>query len=214
MHRFGDFDDPTKAIVVTLALRRAGRQLGSAQRQVAPINRPMLDRMLSTCEDSLIGARDRALLLLAYETARRRSELVAFSVEDLIKDEGRITCIWLRKSKTDQFRTGKRIPLSETTAKALELWVGQAKLKNGPLVRAVRGDKIEDSPSAGQIARIFKTRARKAAADRESVNGISGHSFRVGAAIDFLEAGASLETIMLRGGRRSQDNAMNYLRRW
>lgn len=42
----------------------------------------------------------------------------------------------------------------------------------------------------------------------------SGHSFRVGAAIDLLEAGASLETIMLRGGWRSQDNALNYLRSW
>ena len=39
-----------------------------------------------------------------------------------------------------------------------------------------------------------------------------GHSFRVGAALDLLEAGASLKTIMLRGGWRSQDNAMNYLR--
>ena len=36
----------------------------------------------------------------------------------------------------------------------------------------------------------------------------------VGAAIDLLQAGASLETIMLRGGWRSQDNAMNYLRSW
>ena len=47
MHRFGGFEDPAKAIVVKLALRKAGRQLGSAQRQVAPINRPLLDRMLA-----------------------------------------------------------------------------------------------------------------------------------------------------------------------
>lgn len=40
----------------------------------------------------------------------------------------------------------------------------------------------------------------------------SGHSFRVGAAIDLLRAGASLETIMLKGGWRSQDQAMNHLR--
>jgi len=45
MHRFGGHEDPTKAIAVKLALRRAGRQLGSAQRQVAPINQPLLDRM-------------------------------------------------------------------------------------------------------------------------------------------------------------------------
>ena len=126
MHRFGGFEDPTKAIVVKLALRKAGRQLGSAQRQVAPINRPLLDRMLATCEESLIGARDRALLLLAYETARRRSELIAFLVEDLINDNGQIIGIWLRKSKTDQFGTGKRLALSETAGSAIEEWTKMA----------------------------------------------------------------------------------------
>ena len=160
MHRFGGFEDPTKAIFVKLALRRAGRQLGSAQRQVAPINRPLLNRMLATCQDNLIGARDRALLLLAYETARRRSELVAFSIEDLIEVEGRITGIWLRRSKTDQFGTGKRLALSETAAQAIEAWVGSAKLENGPLLRAVRGHKCIDPAVSAQV-RPLKHRLRR-----------------------------------------------------
>ena len=210
MHRFGDFEDPTKAIVVKLALRRAGRQLGSAQRQVAPINRPLLDRMLATCEDSLIGARDRALLLLAYETARRRSELVAFSVEHLVEDKGRITGIWLRKSKTDQFGMGKRLALSETAAQAIGAWVRLAKLENGPLLRAVRRNKIEDSLSAGQVARIFKTRAKKAGAGRGRADRISGHSLRVGKAQDMLSEGASLPQIMVSGGWRKPATAIRY----
>ena len=200
MHRFGGFEDPTKAIGVKLAPRRAGRQLGSAQRQVAPINHPLLDRMLATCENSFIGARDRALLVLAYETARRRSELVAFSVEDLIEDEGRITGIWLRKSKTDQIGTGKRLALSETGAQAIEAWVSLAQLENGPLLRAVRGHKIEDSLSAGQVARIFKSRATRAGVDDLAKESISGHSLRVGKAQDMLTSGASLPQIMLSGG--------------
>ena len=72
MHRFRGLSTPAKAIVVKLALLRAGRPLGSAQRQVTPINQRLLKQMLATCEDGLIGARDRAPLLLAYETARRR----------------------------------------------------------------------------------------------------------------------------------------------
>lgn len=210
MHRFGGFEDPTKAILVKLALRRAGRQLGSAQRQVAPINRPLLDRMLATCEDSLLGARDRALLLLAYETARRRSELVAFLVEDLIKDEGRIIGIWLRKSKTDQFGTGKRLALLETAAQAVEAWVRQANLDSGPLLRAIRGYKIEESLSAGQVARIFKTRAKKAGAGRERADRISGHSLRIGKAQDMLTSGASLPQIMLSGGWSKPATAIRY----
>ena len=210
MHRFGGFEDPTKAIVVKLALRRAGRQLGSAQRQVAPINRPLLDRMLATCENNLIGARDKVLLLLAYETARRRLELVAFSVEDLIEEEGRITGIWLRKSKTDQFGTGKRLALSETAAQAVEAWVRLANLESGPLLRAIKGNKIEDSLSAGQVARIFKTRAKKAGEGRERADRISGHSLRVGKAQDMLTSGASLPQIMLSGGWSKPATAIRY----
>ena len=43
---------------------------------------------------------------------------------------------------------------------------------------------------------------------------LSGHSFRVGAAIDLLEAGESLEKIMLRGGWQSDATTIKYLRRW
>jgi len=210
MHRFGCFEDPTKAIVVKLALRRAGRQLGSAQRQVAPINRPLLDRMLATCEGSLIGARDRALLLLAYETARRRSELVGFSLEDLIIDEGRITGIWLRKSKTDQLGTGKRLVLSETAAQAIEAWVRLAKLGSGTLLRAIKGVRVNASLSAGQVARIFKSRATRAGVDDLAKESISGHSLRVGKAQDMLTSGASLPQIMLSGGWSKPATAIRY----
>ena len=210
MHRFGDFEDPTKAIAVKLALRRAGRQLGSAQQQVAPINRPLLDCMLATCENNLIGARDRATLLLVYETARRRSELVAFSIENLVEVKGRITGIWLKKSKTDQFKTGKRLALSETAAQAIEAWVGKARLESGPLLRAVRGHMIEDSLSAGQVARIFKSRATRAGLDDLARESISGHSLRVGNAQDMLTSGASLPQIMLSGGWSKPATALRY----
>ena len=43
---------------------------------------------------------------------------------------------------------------------------------------------------------------------------LSGHSFRVGAAVDLLEQGEPLEKIMLRGGWQSDSAAMKYLRNW
>ena len=43
---------------------------------------------------------------------------------------------------------------------------------------------------------------------------LSGHSFRVGAALDLLEQGESLEKIMLRGGWQTDSTAMKYLRNW
>ena len=210
MHRFGGFEDPTKAIVVKLARRRAGRQLGSAQRQVEPINRPLLDRMLATCKDDILGMRDKVLLLLAYETARRRSELVSFLVEDLISEGGKITGILLRKSKTDPFGTGKRLPLSKAPADAITAWLILAEIDSGPLLRAVKGHRIDASLSAGQIARIFKSRALKAGADHRLVKGISGHSLRVGKAQDMLMSGASLPQIMTAGGWNKFATAIRY----
>ena len=210
MHRFAGFEDPTKAIVVKLALRRAGRQLGSAQRQVEPINRPLLDCMLATCKDDILGMRDKVLLLLAYETARRRSELVSFLVEDLISEGGELTGIWLRKSKTDPFGTGKRLPLSRATADAITAWLDLADIDSGPLLRAVKGHRIDASLSAGQIARVFKSRAFKARANHRLVKGISGHSLRVGKAQDMLMSGASLPQIMIAGGWNKSATAIRY----
>ena len=43
---------------------------------------------------------------------------------------------------------------------------------------------------------------------------LSGHSFRVGAALDLLEQGEPLEKIMLRGGWQTDSTAMKYLRNW
>ena len=43
---------------------------------------------------------------------------------------------------------------------------------------------------------------------------LSGHSFRVGAALDLLEQGEPLERIMLRGGWQTESTAMKYLRNW
>ena len=210
MHRFGGFEDTTKAIVVKLALRRAGRQLSSAQRQVEPINRPLLDRMLATCKNDILGMRDKVLLLLAYETARRRSELVSFMVADLISEEGEITGIWLRKSKTDPSGTGKRLLLSRATADAIDAWLNMADIRRGPLLRAVKGHRINVSLSAGQIVRIFKSRAVKAGADHRLVKGISGHSLRVGKAQDMLVSGASLPQIMIAGGWNKSATAIRY----
>jgi len=46
------------------------------------------------------------------------------------------------------------------------------------------------------------------------VNELSGHSFRVGAAVDLLDQGLSIEKIMLKGGWKSETTALRYLRNW
>ena len=65
--------------------------------------------------------------------------------------------------------------------------------------------------SAGQINRIYKKVAKKAGLDKSEIQGISGHSMRVGAAQDLLNSGASIPIIMQRGRWSKIDTVMRYL---
>jgi len=80
IHRYGYFEDPTKHPEVKIAIRKINRKLGTRFKQARPINRHLLDRMLHVCGDDLRGIRDRMILLLAYTTLRRRSELTSMRV--------------------------------------------------------------------------------------------------------------------------------------
>ena len=62
------------------------------------------------------------LLRLDYETMRRQSELCAYKFEDVGCAPNGKPIIRLNFSKTDQFGTGKVLPISEELLKLLEKW--------------------------------------------------------------------------------------------
>jgi integrase len=70
---------------------------------------------------------------------------------------------------------------------------------------------ISPQIGAGQINRIYKKIAKKAGLDKSEVDGISGHSMRVGAAQDLLNSGASMPIIMQRGRWSKTDTVMRYV---
>jgi site-specific recombinase XerD len=90
IHRLSGLKDPTKHPEVRIAMRKVSRQLGTRFDQAYPVNRLLLERLLTACGQNLRGLRDRALLLLAYDSMRRRSELVSLRIEDIEwhSDEG------------------------------------------------------------------------------------------------------------------------------
>ena len=206
--------DPTKEPEVVLALKQMHRKIGRYQDQATPLTRDILDQLLEQCANDAKGHRDRVLLLLGYETMRRRSELCNFKFEDLTRIPGRGHAIRLIRSKTDQEGASKLIPISAPLHSLIMEWQVGYHLEEGIILRSVdRHGNVGDELNSGSIGMILN---RLKASLGSEVNNcrFSGHSFRVGAAIDLLETGASLEIIMLKGGWRSQDNAMNYLRRW
>ena len=205
--------DPSKAPEVVLALKRMHRRIGRQQAQATPLTRNVLDTLLAQCDDDIGGLRNRVLLLLGYETMRRRSELCNFRFEDIIETSKRGPAIRLVRSKTDQEGASRLIPISEETFIDIKTWQKAADI-SGTILRSVdRHGNVGNRLNPGSIGLIINALYRRCKI-HEPEQKFSGHSFRVGAALDLLEAGTPLERIMLRGGWRSSDNAMGYLRSW
>jgi len=210
------FADPTKDPDVTIEMRRMHRKLGRSSSQAGSINADILDKLLLATDDSIRGIRDRALLLVAYDTLCRRSELVSLQVKDVktnMKNGIEASSILLRKSKTDQDSTGKWLHLSPRAHLALLEWMKE--LPEGQeylMVGIDRGGRISRSSlNSGQVNRIYKRIARDAGLDELVIEGISGHSMRVGAAQDLLNSGASMPIIMQRGRWSKTDTVMRYV---
>jgi site-specific recombinase XerD len=215
VHKLNRFNDPTKDPDVMLEMRRMHRKLGRASHQAQGVTAEILEKMLNATESNIKGIRDRALLLVAYDTLCRRSELVALRVEDVRKKviNGEVnTTILLRKSKTDQDAIGRWLHLSKRTQLALNEWLQQLKAETGPLFRGVNsGQRIMQALGAGQINRIYKKIARVSEIDSDLAGKISGHSMRVGHAQDLVSSGASLPIIMSMGRWSKSDTVMRYV---
>ena len=214
IHRLSSLDDPTKHSEVKITQRKIYRQLGTRFDQAYPITRALLTRLLAACEDNLHGLRDRTLLMVAYDSMRRRSELISLRVEDIEWLPHNGASILLRKSKTDQHGNGKWIHLTNETTQALHKWLAVAKINEGLIFRGVRSSgAITDGLCESRIPRIYKALARKAGLSETEVQNISGHSMRVGGAQDLLNIGASLPQIMVKGGWAKTDTVMRYVER-
>jgi site-specific recombinase XerD len=102
------------------------RKLGRSSGQTCSTNADTLNKLLLAIDDSIRGIRDRALLLVAYDTLCRRSELVPLKVRNVkinIKDGIETSSILLRKSKIDQDSTGEWLQLSQQAHLALMEWI-------------------------------------------------------------------------------------------
>lgn len=215
-HRTAGHDDPTKHEAVRLLLTGIRRKLGTAPSQKAPALRDDLSRMLAALPATLAGTRDRALLLLGYAGAFRRSELVSLDVADLrFTSDGLV--IVLRRSKTDQEGEGalKHIPALERSAlcpvAAVRAWLTAAGLASGPLFRKVdRWESVGDVRLNDRtVALIIKRAARGAGLEPRQ---FAGHSLRAGFATQ--AAADDVDTLAIREvtGHKSDLMLSRYVR--
>jgi site-specific recombinase XerD len=186
IHTINELPDPTKHPEVRLAMRRMHRLLGRYSSQVEGITKPILQKVVEATDTSIKGLRNKALLLVAYDTLCRRSELVTLQVGDLsVGENASNPRILLRRSKSDQEAKGRWLHISKGSWYAISAWLTAARISHGFSFRGITKDnQLTASLGASQIARIYKSIAFDAGLKPELVCHISGHSMRVGAAQD------------------------------
>lgn len=106
-HAASGYDTPTAHPVVRLTMQGIRRVHTSEQgvRKVRPAVTSLLFRVLAPLTDSLIDVRDRALLLVGFAGAFRRSELVGLKFTDITETQDGLRIV-LRRSKTNQEGAG------------------------------------------------------------------------------------------------------------
>ena len=218
IHTLNNYANPTTHSEVRIAVKRMHRKIGRFCQQAYAITKDLLEEMVDVTDDSLRGLRDRALLLVAYDTMCRRSELVKLMVDDVdvqvIDRRNNIESmvIFIEQSKTDQEANGRWLRISKETSVALKNWIRCSGIKDGPLFRGVdRSNTVTADLTSAQICKIYKRLAREAEFGEDFVKHVSGHSMRVGAAQDMLLSGASLPMMMAKGRWSKPDTVMRYV---
>jgi integrase len=214
-HKAGGHESPRSSVIVRKTLQAIRRRVGVAPRQKLPVLAEDLRRMVSALGSDLQGLRDRALLLVGFAGAFRRSELVSLDLGDVAFTHEGLE-VTLRRSKTDQEAEGRKVGLPYgSTAKvcpvrALRVWLEAADITNGRVFRSVSRDaKVGAAASDRAVARAVKRAARLAGLDSAQ---FSGHSLRAGLATAAAKAGKSERAIMRQTGHRSVAMVRRYIR--
>jgi site-specific recombinase XerD len=215
-HQAASQPSPTRSIVVRSTLKGIRRSVGVAAAQKSALRAQHLREIIPQLEGTLQGLRDKALLLIGYAGAFRRSELVALNVDD-IAFEPQGARITLRRSKTDQEGQGemKAIPFGShkrtCPVKALEAWLSASGITGGPIFRGVNrhGQLQAGRLTDRAVALILKRVAALCGLDPASVG---GHSLRAGLITDLYQKGTPEAVIMGISGHRSRTVLGRYRR--
>jgi site-specific recombinase XerD len=217
-HQFAGLPSPAEDKLVRTVMAGIRRVKGTAQAGKNPLSPELLRKMFEGMSGDLRAVRDRALLLIGFAGAFRRSELVALRGEDIrLNDEGLV--VMISRSKTDPEGAGQTVGIpygshpESCPVRALTIWLDRSGITNGPLFPVIGrwGREVTAKPICDhQLAKIIKRLAGKAGLDPQV---FSGHSLRSGLATSAAEGGASERSIMEQTRHRSLKQVRRYIRR-
>lgn len=212
-HEAQGLESPTKHKAVSAVMKGVKRTVGGKQDKKAALTIDKVYKVIAQVDDSsIMGKRDKALLLLGFAGAFRRSELVALDVSDIefIEAGARVT---IRHSKTDQAGEGQIIAIPHGrlgVIEALKAWLAASKIDSGALFRSLsKGGKVGARLSDKDVYRAVKRYTALAGLDAEL---FGAHSLRAGFITTAAESGANLFKIMDVSRHKSVQTVKGYIR--
>ena len=205
-------DDPAVKELMAMTARAYAKR-GVQPNKKDALTRDPLEALLATCDDSLRGKRDRALLLFAWASGgRRRSEVSASEMRFLTRVGPLEYSYELAHSKTNQAgadRAENHKPIAGVAAQALEDWLQASGIRDGALFRRIlRGGHIGQGLSPAAVREIVRARAALAGLQGD----FSAHSLRSGFVTEATLQSTPLAQTMAMSGHTSVQSVIGYTR--
>jgi site-specific recombinase XerD len=211
---------PSKHYLLREVMGGIRRTLGAAPQGADPLLSDAIRRIAAACPDTLLGTRDRALILLGYAMGSRRSELASvLEVRDLTFTAQGLYIV-LRHHKTERFEASPRtiaVPFGEhkdtCPVGAVKVWIEAAGIgeTQSSLFRAVdrHGSLGKKALAPRSIAKILAKAVTRAGGAEGK---ISTHSLRSGMCTQAAINGAEERDIARTTGHRSTGMVRRYIR--
>jgi integrase len=214
-HTSQELKNPCQTELVKLTLRGIRRTYGRPQRRSRALTKEQLGLIVASLGNSPLDLRDRALLLVGFHGAFRRSELSAVDCKS-IAWSGQGIVVTIRMSKTDQERKGREVAIprrdgSACPIRALECWLDVYGICEGAVFRPInRAGRISNETlSADAVSVILKRRLKETGCDPSDY---SGHSLRAGFVTEAVNAGIPTWKIRQQTGHSSDAMLGRYIR--
>lgn len=215
-HLTQGFTDPTNHPLVKKTLTGIARMHGRPKAKAPALTLISIEAIntLLLEGETARDMRDRALLLVGFLGAFRRSELVAMTWDTIsFTEEGVI--ITVTRSKTDQEGEGKDCALPKVggplcPVSALKNWQAYTADTGKVFRRITKTDEVLESGFTGQQVSLIIKRLAKAAA-LPNADTYSSHSLRGGFATQARREGADVISIMRQGRWKSTKTVMGYI---
>lgn len=204
--------NPTKHIHVSNLMKGIANVKGTKQEGKQAILLDDIRMMIDSIDtNKLIGKRDKAMLLVGFALASRRSELVAIDLEDIsFTAKGMDILIKQTKTHEEAFRKSViKIDSDYCPVQALKDWIESADIKEGAIFLTIdRHGNIKERTNDKTVARVVKKYAELAGLNP---NDYAGHSLRSGLATSASEAGMNDTSIMKQTGHKTRNMVDRYV---